>query len=66
MTAATLLAAIFLVAFAGILAGIESALTSISRLRVDEMIVDARRGAERVRRVFGGSASLLKCHPACS
>ena len=52
MTAATLLAAIFLVAFAGILAGIESALTSISRLRVDEMIDDERRGAERVRRVL--------------
>ena len=52
MTAATLLAAIFLVAFAGILAGIESALTSISRLRVDEMIDDERRGAGRVRRVL--------------
>lgn len=52
MSTQTLLTAIFLVAFAGVLAGTESALTSISRLRVDEMIDDGRRGAERVRRVL--------------
>jgi CBS domain containing-hemolysin-like protein len=52
MSLQTLLGAIFLVAFAGVLAATESALTSISRLRVDEMIADGRRGAERVRRVL--------------
>jgi CBS domain containing-hemolysin-like protein len=51
MNVQTLLSAIFLVAFAGVLAATESALTSISRLRVDEMIADGRRGAQRVRRV---------------
>lgn len=52
MSLMTLVTAIFLVAFAGILAGTESALTSISRLRVEEMIADGRRGATRVRRVL--------------
>ncbi|OIQ78145.1 magnesium and cobalt efflux protein CorC [mine drainage metagenome] len=52
MSLMTLVTAIFLVAFAGILAGTESSLTSISRLRVEEMIADGRRGATRVRRVL--------------
>lgn len=52
MSFMTLVTAIFLVAFAGILAGTESSLTSISRLRVEEMIADGRRGATRVRRVL--------------
>ena len=52
MSVLTLLIAIFLVAFAGVLAATESALTSISRLRVEEMLTDGRRGAVRVRRVL--------------
>lgn len=51
MSILPLLIAIFLIVFAGVLAATESALTSISRLRVDEMIADKRRGAERVRHV---------------
>ncbi|HUW77252.1 MAG TPA: hemolysin family protein [Candidatus Nanopelagicaceae bacterium] len=52
MSLATLFTAIFLVVVAGVLAATESALNSISRLRVDEMIDDGRRGAPRVRRVL--------------
>lgn len=52
MSVLTLLIAIFLVAFAGVLAATESALTSISRLRVEEILTEGRRGAARVRRVL--------------
>lgn len=51
MNVLVLVIAIFLVAVAGLLAATESALTSISRVRVEEMIDDRRRGASRVRHV---------------
>jgi len=59
MSLMTLFMAIFLVAFAGALAGTESAITSISRLRVDEMIASERRGAKRVRKVLADSPRYL-------
>jgi CBS domain containing-hemolysin-like protein len=44
--------AALLVAFAGVLAGADSAISRLSRSRIEEMVRDGRRGADRVQRLL--------------
>jgi CBS domain containing-hemolysin-like protein len=51
--------AALLVAFAGVLAGADSAISRLSRSRIEEMVRDGRRGAERVQRVLANPPHYL-------